>query len=361
MGIKLIKPNTWRIDVHVHGKGRRERTVHGTKAEAQKVEWDIRNKLWSNSLPECSLTENRLRTFGEVLQFYVERKGVGRCKCLFNKMTADLGEVPVESLGDRFDKYLMILKESRAKRTGKLLSPSTSNRYLIYAKTACNYAVKFERIEKNPLARFSRMRETPRDRVLSDIECRKLFNILQTNTRLRHLVPTVKFAFQVPIRIGELIRLKKDSLDLLNNVIRLRNGTTKNRRGTFIPIPPDMVEYFRNLPRETEYLFFRFVDKSQSYASLGDFHKAWATARKLAGIEDFHFHDLRHISATNLVDNGTPERVVREIANWKTDMLNRYYHMSDKRIMQSVRFGPAFDGNNGNPGDLLETPKVKVG
>ena len=62
----------------------------------------------------------------------------------------------------------------------------------------------------------------------------------------------------------------------------------------------------------------------------------------MAGIGDFHFHDLRHISATEMVDAGTPERVVREIANWKTDMLNRYYHLSSKRILESVQFKPKF-------------------
>jgi integrase len=61
---------------------------------------------------------------------------------------------------------------------------------------------------------------------------------------------------------------------------------------------------------------------------------------KLAGIGDFHFHDLRHISATELIDAGTPERVVREIANWKTDMLNRYYHLSSKKVLESVQFKP---------------------
>ena len=109
-----------------------------------------------------------------------------------------------------------------------------------------------------------------------------------------HLKPAVEFAMLVPIRKSELVNLKKDALDLFNNVIRLRNGTTKNKRGTFIPIPPDMLPYFRSIPSESEYLFYRRV--GDRYFSLGDFKKAWQRVKRLAGIEDFHFHDLRHMS-----------------------------------------------------------------
>lgn len=142
----------------------------------------------------------------------------------------------------------------------------------------------------------------------------------------------------IPIRKGELIHLKKDSLDLINSVIRLRNGTTKNNRGTDIPIPPDMLEYFRTLPKETDYLFYR--KEGERYFPLGDFKTAWKRVKSLAGIGDFHFHDLRHISATELIDAGTPANVVMTIANWKTDMLSRYYHLSPKKILESVQFKP---------------------
>jgi integrase len=353
MGINKIGRGIWRIDVHVDSKGRVQRTLHdATKEQAETLYWQLKQELLNSNNPERSLIiKPDVRTFGEILDFYVNRKGEGRTGFLFERMRSELGGIPIELLGERFDRFLQILKEQRAKRTGRKISNSTINRYIAYAKAVCNLACKFELIDKNPINRFTRCSETPRDRVLSEIEIRNLFNILESESRLRYLIPAVRFAFQVPIRRSELVSLKKDSLDLINNVIRLRNGTTKNRRGTFIPIPPDMIEYFRKIPAETDYLFYRYVKRSNTYYSIGDFHRGWMSALDLAGIDDFHFHDLRHISATNLVDCGTPERVVREIANWKTDMLNRYYHMTDKKIMQSVRFPASF-------GDFLETPKA---
>ena len=97
-----------------------------------------------------------------------------------------------------------------------------------------------------------------------------------------------------------------------------------------------MREYFLNLPKGTDRLFFR--QEGEEFFPLGDFKKSWKTVKIKAGIEDFHFHDLRHISASNKLDAGTPERIVRAIANSKTDMLTRYYHISSKRIFETVRF-----------------------
>jgi hypothetical protein len=47
-----------------------------------------------------------------------------------------------------------------------------------------------------------------------------------------------------------------------------------------------------------------------------------------------------HISATNMVDNGTPEQVVMSVAGWKTNMLRTYYSRGDKKALGLVRFGP---------------------
>lgn len=58
---------------------------------------------------------------------------------------------------------------------------------------------------------------------------------------------------------------------------------------------------------------------------------------------DFRLHDTRHASATRLVDNGTPEQVVNEIAGWKTNMLRTYYRRAGKKSLSLVRFHP---GNN---------------
>ena len=124
--------------------------------------------------------------------------------------------------------------------------------------------------------------------------------------------------------------MTKADLDLINGAIRVKAEISKNDRGCWKPIPPNMLHYFQTLPKETEYLFYRAVEDNKSgevkYFGLGSFHSAWYRCLKLAGLTGLRFHDTRHMAATSLIDNGTPEQVVMTVANWKTNMLRNYYH-----------------------------------
>ena len=44
-----------------------------------------------------------------------------------------------------------------------------------------------------------------------------------------------------------------------------------------------------------------------------NFNRAWWKALKIAGIDDFHFHDLRHTFCSNLVLSGSNLKVVKEM------------------------------------------------
>lgn len=50
----------------------------------------------------------------------------------------------------------------------------------------------------------------------------------------------------------------------------------------------------------TDWLFFN----EKTGKRLGDFKKSWRTALEKADIDDFHFHDLRHTFATDLLSLG---------------------------------------------------------
>jgi integrase len=59
------------------------------------------------------------------------------------------------------------------------------------------------------------------------------------------------------------------------------------------------------------------VKKHNEYVPLGDFDRAMRRCLKLAGLKDAHFHDTRHNAATELLNAGTPERALCQIAGWK--------------------------------------------
>jgi integrase len=144
-----------------------------------------------------------------------------------------------------------------------------------------------------------------------------------------------------------LIKIRKKDINLERGVIVLHDGQTKNGRGAILPIPPGMVEYFRSIPEECEYAFYRVIRGTSKvrrspkprYVALGCFWKSWKKVLEKAEIKDFHFHDLRHIACWNLAKNGTPESVIMRIGNWKTpEIFRRYRHISEDEITGAVQF-----------------------
>lgn len=81
-----------------------------------------------------------------------------------------------------------------------------------------------------------------------------------------------------------------------------------------------------------------FQHETHVFTYLGDpvkrpNQRAWREAVKRAGLEDFHWHDLRHTWATWHVRNGTPLPVLHKLRSWACiDMVLRYAHFSDEHL-----------------------------
>lgn len=134
------------------------------------------------------------------------------------------------------------------------------------------------------------------------------------------------------------MNLKRDDLDLINSAVRVRHENAKGDNGSWKPIPPELIDYFRTLPNDTEYLFFK-KDFAGRAIKLGNFRRAFSRCLKIAGLTGFHFHDTRAISATNLLNAGNPEQIVCQVAGWKSgNMIKTYYRKDGLQAAQSIVF-----------------------
>ena len=76
----------------------------------------------------------------------------------------------------------------------------------------------------------------------------------------------------------------------------MRLEDTKTNEARLIPLTAELVEMFKAMPRGLPGVR---VFQYQGKAFGSTFQKAFNTANKLAGIEDFSFHDLRHTAINN--------------------------------------------------------------
>jgi integrase len=121
----------------------------------------------------------------------------------------------------------------------------------------------------------------------------------------------------------------------------------KNKElATWKPIPPTMREYFEKLPATSEFLFSRKT--GDRYARIKVFpYEVFRRCLKLAGLQGWRLHDGRHQAVSSLLNNGTPEQVVCQVAGWTSSaMLRTYYHRDGLQSVKMVRFG---DEEKGKP------------
>lgn len=88
--------------------------------------------------------------------------------------------------------------------------------------------------------------------------------------------------------------------------------------------------------------------------------RAWNTACRRAGIEDFRFHDLRHTWASWLIQSGVPLSVLQEMGGWESiEMVRRYAHLAHYHLTEHARqIGSIFGGCVPN---MSHMEKIKEG
>lgn len=324
------------------------RTKELLKAEVEKVKAEIRNT------PICSLTT--AEKFKDVLKFYKDTKGpfCTSHAALLDLLERETGDYPLNDFQERFRRYLAMSKDGK--------SPAWYNRRIEIINAAFNIAVESGILINNPINKkvLVQKKEIPRDIMLPPEEVSKIILIAAKNRRTKHIARYLQFLFQVPSRRTEIMRVRIADVDLFNNSLRVRNGTTKTDKGTDKPIPPNMIKWFKwrvSIAKSLdEPVFCRFVRGSREDRSgknvqvkpLGCIKNAWDTVRSEAGYPELRLHDSRHISASQLLDNGTPSQVVQVVAGWSSDMLKIYYNRDSKRALKLVKFSQAGSGNTGN-------------
>jgi len=146
------------------------------------------------------------------------------------------------------------------------------------------------------------------------------------------LVPFVITARWIGTRRNELLHLERRQLDLESGKITLDPGTTKNRQGRVIYLPPEALEALKVWDETT-----RALEREEGVIVRRVFHRhgkpirhfpyeLWHSACAKAEITGRRrLHDFRRTAARSYRASGVPEGIVMQICGWKTrSMFDRY-------------------------------------
>lgn len=312
--------NKWYYRFQLNGKEYYRACKGATnKKEADMYEAIVKSELMKGNL---GILENKKKpTFKEGLDIYLHYSEINkrshksdlsmakRLKFFFGNI--DLTEV-TPTMIENFKQYLRLELE---------LKNSSINRYLEALSKMFNLCIADGLLSKNPLENVKKMlEENYKIRVLAKEEETTLFIFLD-----ERLKPIVIFALKTGARKSEILTLKWLNIDFKGNYIELLH--TKSGKKRKIPISKTLREILLEIKKTStsEYVFVN----PRTNKPYTDIKKAFRTALKKAGIENFVFHDLRHTFATRLIEKGVDIVVVKELLGHADISTTMIYTHSD--------------------------------
>ncbi len=219
---------------------------------------------------------------------------------------------------------------------GILRNPATVVRYMAALSHAFTIAVnEWQWLEDSPMRKVKKPKESKgRVRWLDDDERAKLLNACKESSNA-WLYPCVILALSSGMRQAELMGLKWQDVNLKDGFLILHE--TKNGEKRRVPLSGlalSLLQEHAKVRRLDTNLLFPSNSNPQKPI---DLRKPWLNALKAAEIIDFHWHDLRHSTASYLAMNGASLAEIAEILGHKTlSMVKRYAHLSDGHVSSVI-------------------------
>jgi integrase len=212
-------------------------------------------------------------------------------------------------------------------RLATRLSCGTVRYYLQTLSALCRMGVEdYDWLEENPL---SRVRKPPqpagRTRCLSPEELQRLLGACRrsANPALGVIVLT---ALGTGARKMEILSLHWSQVDMALGVIRL--PTSKNGEPRPVPVPRRVLEVLAQWGT-TRRLLVPWVFPNVKGTGPMDIGGCWRSAVTRAQVPNFHFHDLRHTTASYLAMSGASVREIAEVLGHKSlTMSFKYIHLT---------------------------------
>lgn len=320
----------WYVDVYVTVPGEgtrriRRRSPVQTKKATEAYERQLLEDALSTStrLPERRLSDfavEYLETYASANNKYATLEAkesilrVHLLPALGDKLLTDIGPREIEAL--------------KAKLLAEGLSPKTVNNCLTVLRKILAVATEWGLLDKVPMVKWLKVPPQKFD-FLSFEEADRLVAGADPEWRVAVLV-----ALRTGLRLGELVALRWEDVDLVAGRLVVRRaasrdrvGTPKNGRTREIPLGHEVLAALKAHRHLKGELVFSGKGGSMYRKNMTK-HPLWRACRK-AGLRRIGWHVLRHTFASHLAMRGAPIKAVQELLGHATiDMTMRYAHLS---------------------------------
>jgi len=335
MGLYRRKDSqVWWMTYNANGKRQRDPTGTENKKLAEKIHAkvlvDLQEGKWFENQAKKKTLKEMIERYGSE---YTDSKGYHqktRDKFVFKALYAFLGENC--TLGDVENKiggYEMFRKSK--------VKPATILKELGLLRRMFNVARKQWKWKiPNPVSEIELPKvSNSRVRYLDHGEHERLFMALDAIEE-KWLKPFVTLDLETGLRLSNLYNLQWSEVNLFTKLITISADKMKNKDNLGIPLTDVAYNTIRELQRVQSISHYVFHDNGKKLYSM-KVQRAFKKALKLAKIEDFHFHDLRHTFASKCVQRGVALYAVQKLLGHKDGrMTQRYAHLSPAYLRDEV-------------------------
>lgn len=323
----------WWTSITYKGKRIRKSLETADKKLAQVIEAKIKTEIVEGKYLEKSPGENK--TIDEMMAKFMKEHAPKVATNTQSSYSASLkhlssyfGNAKLTAITPkRIYDYKVLRYSEEAK-------PATINRELAMISKAFSLAVKeWEWVSENPVSKVPKEKENnERDRWLSyDEEKRLLGNSSQWLSEI------IVFDLHTGLRIGELLSLQWSLVNLFRKTIIIQKS--KNGKPRTIPLNQIAYDILANKSKlmniQHDLVFTSSVGTKIDDDNL---RRSFEKVLEKAGIEDFHFHDLRHTFATRLAQRGVDIYKISKLLGHKDiRMTQRYAHHCPDSLRDGIQ------------------------
>jgi integrase len=191
-----------------------------------------------------------------------------------------------------------------------------ANRTLALVSKIFNLAIGRGVVEVNPTLKFPRTsREVRRERVLSDTELRRLWDVLNALVAAKKMPTKIAVFFRIAILTGqrarEVLGMTRAELDFDRAIWTLPSGRTKNRREHVVPLTRQVMDLIDIIKSDSQFIF----PNTSGNKAIFDYEFYLPAIREAAELDDFRFHDLRRTATTGMAGLGVDDRTLDRVTN----------------------------------------------
>jgi integrase len=325
------------VKLHHSGKIVQRSTGTADKVKAQEYHDRLKASLWEQERlgvkPRYSWQQAAGRWIEETSHKATHKEDVTKLKWLHPL----LGELMLDEI--TLD-VIARIREARLKEAGK----STANRFLALVRSILKRAVdEWDWLEKAPKVKLFKEAEG-RIRFITPEQVQALLRELPAHQR-----DMVLFTLQTGLRQANVLKLEWSQINLEQGHMWVNAAQSKNRKPIAVPLNREALAVLHRQLGKHPARVFTFAGQPIANANT----RAWRSALKRAGIEDFRWHDLRHTWASWHRMQGTPTHELQQLGGWKTGaMVERYAHLAPDHLAASAaRLDSVMDGYDLATGD----------